>query len=202
MGGNMATSAKIHGAWRLRALLVPALALGLTACASSQYENSYGQIPSYSTAKVRSQPSVSTADSPDDTPQTVERSESVQVSELPTLKRAAQTGSSYSDSSETAFTRTETEPPNIFDQSDTEDAARETQSTTSLSEADVAARIKASRADYFGSCPCPYDSDRAGRSCGARSVYSRAGAASVLCYTSDIRPASGANTSLIAPSPD
>jgi len=39
---------------------------------------------------------------------------------------------------------------------------------------------------YGGSCPCPYNSDRAGRSCGARSAYSRPGGKSPLCYARDI----------------
>src|SRR5689334_19006540 len=40
--------------------------------------------------------------------------------------------------------------------------------------------------NYSGNCPCPYNSDRAGRSCGARSAYSRPGGASPLCYPRDI----------------
>ena len=36
--------------------------------------------------------------------------------------------------------------------------------------------IRESVARYPGNCPCPYNSDRAGRSCGRRSAYSRAGA--------------------------
>lgn len=39
---------------------------------------------------------------------------------------------------------------------------------------------------YSGSCPCPYNRDRAGRKCGKRSAYSRPGGRSPLCYTSDI----------------
>lgn len=46
--------------------------------------------------------------------------------------------------------------------------------------------IAASIAAYRGSCPCPYSRDRAGRSCGRRSAYSRPGGASPLCYESDI----------------
>lgn len=46
--------------------------------------------------------------------------------------------------------------------------------------------ISRSRARYSGSCPCPYNSDRAGRRCGGRSAYSRAGGASPLCYSRDI----------------
>src|SRR4026209_1762936 len=35
--------------------------------------------------------------------------------------------------------------------------------------------IRASIASYQGTCPCPYSTDRAGRSCGKRSAYSRPG---------------------------
>ena len=46
--------------------------------------------------------------------------------------------------------------------------------------------IKASIAGYAGSCPCPYNTDRAGRSCGRRSAYSRPGGAAPLCYVADV----------------
>lgn len=46
--------------------------------------------------------------------------------------------------------------------------------------------IDESIARYPGSCPCPYFSDRAGRSCGKRSAWSRAGGYSPLCYPNDI----------------
>jgi len=46
--------------------------------------------------------------------------------------------------------------------------------------------ISRSIATYSGSCPCPYNADRAGRSCGRRSAYSRAGGATPLCYRNDI----------------
>ena len=39
---------------------------------------------------------------------------------------------------------------------------------------------------YAGSCPCPYNTDRAGRSCGRRSAYSRPGGASPICYSQDV----------------
>lgn len=39
---------------------------------------------------------------------------------------------------------------------------------------------------YSGRCPCPYFTDRAGRRCGGRSAYSRAGGASPLCYRTDV----------------
>jgi len=46
--------------------------------------------------------------------------------------------------------------------------------------------IAASIAAYKGSCPCPYNTDKAGHKCGARSAYSRPGGASPLCYEKDI----------------
>ena len=49
--------------------------------------------------------------------------------------------------------------------------------------------IRQSIASYSGSCPCPYSTDRAGRSCGRRSAHSRPGGASPLCYPSDVNDA-------------
>ena len=49
--------------------------------------------------------------------------------------------------------------------------------------------VRQSTASYSGSCPCPYNSDRAGRSCGRRSAYSRPGGASPLCYPRDVSDA-------------
>lgn len=46
--------------------------------------------------------------------------------------------------------------------------------------------IAESIAGYSGSCPCPYNADRAGRSCGRRSAYSRPGGRSPRCYEGDI----------------
>ncbi len=37
-----------------------------------------------------------------------------------------------------------------------------------------------------GNCPCPYNTDRAGHKCGARSAYSRPGGASPVCYEKDV----------------
>jgi hypothetical protein len=48
------------------------------------------------------------------------------------------------------------------------------------------ALINASIASYPGNCPCPYFADRAGRSCGGRSAWSRAGGYSPLCYPNDV----------------
>lgn len=46
--------------------------------------------------------------------------------------------------------------------------------------------IQESIDSYYGSCPCPYHADRAGRSCGRRSAYTRPGGAAPLCYASDV----------------
>ena len=46
--------------------------------------------------------------------------------------------------------------------------------------------INESIASYRGSCPCPYNTDRAGRSCGRRSAYSRPGGATPICYAKDV----------------
>lgn len=46
--------------------------------------------------------------------------------------------------------------------------------------------IQESIAKYSGSCPCPYSRDRAGKSCGKRSAYSKPGGASPLCYPEDV----------------
>lgn len=56
-----------------------------------------------------------------------------------------------------------------------------------LSDAQVRkAIIQESLAAYPGKCPCPYNMDRAGRSCGRRSAYSRPGGYSPICYESDV----------------
>jgi hypothetical protein len=49
--------------------------------------------------------------------------------------------------------------------------------------------IQRSIASYRGSCPCPYNLDRAGRRCGGRSAYSRAGGYSPICYEGDVTEA-------------
>lgn len=41
------------------------------------------------------------------------------------------------------------------------------------------------RESLTGSCSCPYDFDKAGRSCGGRSAYSRPGGSSPICYQDD-----------------
>jgi hypothetical protein len=46
--------------------------------------------------------------------------------------------------------------------------------------------IEQSIASYRVTCPCPYNVDRAGRRCGARSAYSRPGGASPICYEKDV----------------
>jgi hypothetical protein len=49
--------------------------------------------------------------------------------------------------------------------------------------------VRASIASYPGNCPCPYNTDRAGRSCGRRSAYSRPGGYSPKCYPTDVTAA-------------
>lgn len=49
--------------------------------------------------------------------------------------------------------------------------------------------VQASIRSYSGSCPCPYNTDRAGRRCGGRSAYSRPGGASPKCYASEVSDA-------------
>src|SRR5688500_16750195 len=46
--------------------------------------------------------------------------------------------------------------------------------------------IQESLSNYSGNCPCPYNVDRAGRRCGGRSAWNRAGAHSPICYAREI----------------
>ena len=46
--------------------------------------------------------------------------------------------------------------------------------------------INASIAAYPGNCACPYNVDRGGRRCGARSAYSKAGGYGPLCFAGDV----------------
>lgn len=39
---------------------------------------------------------------------------------------------------------------------------------------------------YPGTCACPYNSARNGRSCGGRSAWSRAGGYSPICYKKEV----------------
>jgi hypothetical protein len=52
-----------------------------------------------------------------------------------------------------------------------------------MPDADVRqAIIEQSILAYPGNCPCPYSTTRNGKSCGARSAYSRPGGRSPICY--------------------
>lgn len=65
-------------------------------------------------------------------------------------------------------------------------------SAPALAQSDSAIRqkiIRASIDNYSGSCPCPYNTDRAGRRCGGRSAYSRPGGYSPKCFASDMTAA-------------
>lgn len=58
------------------------------------------------------------------------------------------------------------------------------------SDAQIKAKIiRASIEAYPGNCPCPYNYDRAGRRCGGRSAYNRAGGYSPKCFPSDVSAA-------------
>ncbi len=46
--------------------------------------------------------------------------------------------------------------------------------------------IQASINNYPGNCPCPYNTDRAGRQCGGRSAWSKPGGYAPICYGSDV----------------
>ncbi len=46
--------------------------------------------------------------------------------------------------------------------------------------------IQESMQSYSGNCPCPENRDRAGRRCGGRSAWSRAGGARPICYAADV----------------
>ena len=48
--------------------------------------------------------------------------------------------------------------------------------------------IQESLASYPGNCPCPYNVDRRGHSCGRRSAYSRPGGYAPICYARDVSP--------------
>lgn len=64
-------------------------------------------------------------------------------------------------------------------------------STTILATAAIVALlIKESLAEYHSHapCACPYDRDRRGHQCGARSAWSRPGGYAPLCYPKDITP--------------
>jgi len=48
--------------------------------------------------------------------------------------------------------------------------------------------IKESIDNYAGNCPCPYNTDSAGRLCGGRSAWSRAGGEEPLCFPKNVTP--------------
>jgi len=63
----------------------------------------------------------------------------------------------------------------------------QTKSTKAKTDAEIKQEIiKESITKYKGNCPCPYNVDCAGHSCGRRSAYSRPGGASPLCYDKDV----------------
>jgi hypothetical protein len=59
--------------------------------------------------------------------------------------------------------------------------------STTMTDAQVKRKIiEQSIDDYPGNCPCPYNTDRAGRSCGKRSAYTKPGGYAPLCYAKDV----------------
>jgi hypothetical protein len=79
-------------------------------------------------------------------------------------------------------------PDPVASQSSARADANSTQPEFELSASQVKALIAQSRAEFSGECPCPYDVDKSGRSCGKRSAYSSAAASTVLCYPKDVLP--------------
>ncbi|BDA71849.1 hypothetical protein CAL7716_060150 [Calothrix sp. PCC 7716] len=65
------------------------------------------------------------------------------------------------------------EPQNILDEPETKVNAPSIDPDTPV------------RASISGSCECPYDTDKRGRSCGGRSAYSRPGGEEPVCYIKD-----------------
>jgi hypothetical protein len=66
---------------------------------------------------------------------------------------------------------------------------RATAQGTGPSDAKIAKKLIAeSIAGYDGPCACPYQHDRAGRSCGRRSAYNRPRGAKPLCFEADVTP--------------
>jgi len=64
-----------------------------------------------------------------------------------------------------------------------------TPANATLSDAQVRERVvQESLESYPGNCPCPYNSDRAGRGCGARSAWSRGGGYSPICFEREVTP--------------
>ena len=56
-----------------------------------------------------------------------------------------------------------------------------------LSDSQIRDRIVAeSLASYPGNCPCPYNTDRAGRKCGTRSAWSKPGGRAPICYAKEV----------------
>lgn len=67
------------------------------------------------------------------------------------------------------------------------DASSQLPRKTVLTDAEVAQQIIAEGlARYPGNCGCPYQTDRAGHRCGARSAYVRRGGYALYCYPSDV----------------
>ena len=89
--------------------------------------------------------------------------------------------------------RLTTKRPSLDDEEDKPASKAQPPPPTVNTEAIIAALIARSLASYPGNCACPYNTDKAGRSCGRRSAHSKGGGRAPLCYPDDITPAMIAN---------
>ena len=66
-------------------------------------------------------------------------------------------------------------------------AATPAQAAETLTDAQIRQLIiRESLSSYPGNCPCPWNSDRAGRMCGRRSAYNKPGGYAPKCFAEDI----------------
>lgn len=69
-------------------------------------------------------------------------------------------------------------------------AQQQPAAVANINRADIVQKIiERSIRNYSGNCPCPYNTDRAGRRCGQRSAYSRPGGRSPICYADQVTEA-------------
>ena len=159
--------------------IVPAVALLLTGCTSS-FDNAGTPAPIYTQAPRQEAPTP--VESYQRNASTTPAQKDIEVADLPALESETYT----------------VVPPNY------NSGSLESTTQSAIQNTDAATLIQRSRSNYSGNCACPYDTDRAGRSCGKRSAYSRAGGASVLCYASDVaalkQPGVYSKTAPISPS--
>lgn len=87
-------------------------------------------------------------------------------------------------------TRTKPEPPQLEPAPNTStnsnvDSATQPELTPTEVPAPQLDPSTPARGAVSGSCQCPYDTDRRGRSCGGRSAYSKPGGEKPVCYVGD-----------------